>query len=196
MFLLLERSIIHRCKEDRNAAVQRIDAITPTLMKFVVGIVWTFWAKDRRSHRIPGVESLSHAMTLRTTNSAGVIGTRLCACSMVTKQTCRSNFYLITERRTILTMIAGGNSWSWLPSDRIIYRITGSLIIGGLSGKFRTKTFRKAAADAMPIITFFMMIPIGAGMSLKSIALGGVGGVVRQSSQHCQHFYSTSCSSY
>ena len=47
-----------------------------------------------------------------------------------------------------------------------------------LSGENLDKTFRKVAADAMPIITFFMMIPIGAGMSLKSIALGGVGGVV------------------
>lgn len=51
------------------------------------------------------------------------------------------------------------------------------LIIGIIWGNL-DKTFRKVAADAMPIITFFMMIPIGAGMSLKSIALGGVGGVV------------------
>lgn len=51
------------------------------------------------------------------------------------------------------------------------------LIIGIIWGNL-DKTFRKVAADAMPIITFCMMIPIGAGMSLKSIALGGVGGVV------------------
>lgn len=75
------------------------------------------------------------------------------------------------------TMIAMGTAgMASIPIESFIATLI-PLIIGIIWGNL-DKTFRKVAADAMPIITFFMMIPIGAGMSLKSIALGGVGGVV------------------
>ena len=51
------------------------------------------------------------------------------------------------------------------------------LIIGIIWGNL-DDTFRKVAADAMPIITFFMMIPIGAGMSLMSLVQGGMAGLI------------------
>lgn len=47
------------------------------------------------------------------------------------------------------------------------------IIWGNLDGEFR-----KHAAAALPIVTFFMMIPIGAGMSLRGLVQGGLGGIV------------------
>lgn len=75
------------------------------------------------------------------------------------------------------TMIAMGTAgMASIPIESFIATLI-PLIIGIIWGNLDT-TFRRVAADAMPIITFFMMIPIGAGMSLKSIAAGGIGGVV------------------
>ena len=51
------------------------------------------------------------------------------------------------------------------------------LIIGIIWGNLDDE-FRAKAAAAMPIITFFMMIPIGAGMSLMSLAQGGLAGIL------------------
>lgn len=47
------------------------------------------------------------------------------------------------------------------------------IIWGNLDDQFRTN-----ATKALPIVTFFMMIPIGAGMTLKNVAAGGVAGII------------------
>ena len=75
------------------------------------------------------------------------------------------------------TMIAMGTAgMASIPFNAFVATLI-PLIIGIVWGNL-DETFRKVAADAMPIITFFMMIPIGAGMSLSSLAKGGVAGIV------------------
>ena len=51
------------------------------------------------------------------------------------------------------------------------------LIIGIVWGNADEK-FREVSAGALPVITFFMMIPIGAGMSFVSLIEGGGAGVI------------------
>ncbi len=51
------------------------------------------------------------------------------------------------------------------------------LILGIIWGNL-DKEFRKHAAAALPIVCFFMMIPIGAGMTLRGLVKGGIGGVI------------------
>lgn len=51
------------------------------------------------------------------------------------------------------------------------------LIVGIVWGNLDAE-FRKHASNALPIVTFFMMIPIGAGMSLRGLVSGGIGGVI------------------
>ena len=51
------------------------------------------------------------------------------------------------------------------------------LIIGIVWGNL-DETSRELAEKSLPIITFFMMIPIGAGMSLASLAEGGFAGIL------------------
>ena len=75
------------------------------------------------------------------------------------------------------TMIAMGTAgMASIPLNAFIATLI-PLFIGIIWGNLDT-TFRKVAADAMPIITFFMMVPIGAGMSLTSLAEGGVAGIL------------------
>ena len=75
------------------------------------------------------------------------------------------------------TMIAMGTAgMASIPLNAFIATLI-PLIIGIIWGNL-DETFRRVAADAMPIITFFMMIPIGAGMSLASLAQGGLAGII------------------
>lgn len=75
------------------------------------------------------------------------------------------------------TMIAMGTAgMASIPFTAFIATLI-PLAVGIIWGNLDEK-FRKVAADAMPIITFFMMIPIGAGMSLTSLAKGGAAGVL------------------
>jgi 2-keto-3-deoxygluconate permease len=51
------------------------------------------------------------------------------------------------------------------------------LVIGIVWGNMDNQ-FRENATRALPIVTFFMMIPIGAGMTLRNVASGGVAGLI------------------
>lgn len=75
------------------------------------------------------------------------------------------------------TMIAmGAAGLASIPFSTFVATLI-PLIIGIIWGNL-DDTFRKVASDALPIITFFMMIPIGAGMSLTSLVEGGLAGIL------------------
>lgn len=75
------------------------------------------------------------------------------------------------------TMIAMGTAgMASIPFEVFVATLI-PLIIGVIWGNLDS-TFRKVAKDAMPIATFFMMIPLGAGMSLMSLVQGGIGGLI------------------
>ena len=187
MFLLLNGASI----DVKKIGMPLYKGCTLTLMKFVVGIVLGLLvAKIGGAAGFCGITSM--AMIAGITNSAG--GLYLGLAQQYGDETDAGAISILSlNDGPFFTMIAMGTAgMASIPIESFIATLI-PLIIGIIWGNL-DKTFRKVAADAMPIITFFMMIPIGAGMSLKSIALGGVGGVVL-ASQHCQHFYSTSCSS-
>lgn len=148
---------------------------TLTLMKFVVGIILGLLvAKIGGAAGFCGITSM--AMIAGITNSAG--GLYLGLAQQYGDETDAGAISILSlNDGPFFTMIAMGTAgMASIPIESFIATLI-PLIIGIIWGNL-DKTFRKVAADAMPIITFFMMIPIGAGMSLKSIALGGVGGVV------------------
>ena len=154
MFLLLNGASI----DVKKIGMPLYKGCTLTLMKFVVGIVLGLLvAKIGGAAGFCGITSM--AMIAGDETDAGAIS------------------ILSLNDGPFFTMIAMGTAgMASIPIESFIATLI-PLIIGIIWGNL-DKTFRKVAADAMPIITFFMMIPIGAGMSLKSIALGGVGGVV------------------
>ena len=156
MFLLLNGASI----DVKKIGMPLYKGCTLTLMKFVVGIVL----------------GLLVAMIAGITNSAG--GLYLGLAQQYGDETDAGAISILSlNDGPFFTMIAMGTAgMASIPIESFIATLI-PLIIGIIWGNL-DKTFRKVAADAMPIITFFMMIPIGAGMSLKSIALGGVGGVV------------------
>lgn len=74
-------------------------------------------------------------------------------------------------------MIAMGTAgMASIPAEAFIATLI-PLIIGIVWGNL-DETFRELAEKSLPIITFFMMIPIGAGMSLASLAEGGFAGIL------------------
>lgn len=156
MFLLLNGASI----DVKKIGMPLYKGCTLTLMKFVVGIVLGLLVA-----KIGGI-----------TNSAG--GLYLGLAQQYGDETDAGAISILSlNDGPFFTMIAMGTAgMASIPIESFIATLI-PLIIGIIWGNL-DKTFRKVAADAMPIITFFMMIPIGAGMSLKSIALGGVGGVV------------------
>ena len=158
MFLLLNGASI----DVKKIGMPLYKGCTLSLMKFVVGIfLGLLVAKIGGAAGFCGITSM--AMIAGITNSAG--GLYLGLAQQYGDETDAGAISILSlNDGPFFTMIAMGTAGM-------------ASIIGIIWGNL-DKTFRKVAADAMPIITFFMMIPIGAGMSLKSIALGGVGGVV------------------
>lgn len=171
MFLLLNGASI----DVKKIGMPLYKGCTLTLMKFVVGIVLGLLvAKIGGAAGFCGITSM--AMIAGITNSAG--GLYLGLAQQYGDETDAGAISILSlNDGPFFTMIAMGTAgMASIPIESFIATLI-PLIIGIIWGNL-DKTFRKVAADAMPIITFFMMIPIGAGMSLKSIALGGVGGVV------------------
>ena len=75
------------------------------------------------------------------------------------------------------TMVAmGAAGMANIPLTTFISTLV-PLIVGIIWGNLDSE-FRKHAAAALPIVTFFMMVPIGAGMSLRGLVSGGLGGIV------------------
>ena len=149
MFLLLNGASI----DVKKIGMPLYKGCTLTLMKFVVGIVLGLLvAKIGGAAGFCGITSM--AMIAGITNSAG--GLYLGLAQQYGDETDAGAISILSlNDGPFFTMIAMGTAgMASIPIESFI-------------------------ATLIPlIISFFMMIPIGAGMSLKSIALGGVGGVV------------------
>ena len=75
------------------------------------------------------------------------------------------------------TMIAMGTAGlASIPLTTFIATLI-PLVIGIIWGNLDYQ-FRENATKALPIVTFFMMIPIGAGMTLRNVAAGGIAGLI------------------
>lgn len=75
------------------------------------------------------------------------------------------------------TMVAmGASGMASVPIETLIATII-PLAIGIIWGNLDS-TFKEKALEAMPIIMFFMMIPIGASMKLSSFVEGGMSGIL------------------
>ena len=162
MFLLLNGASI----DVKKIGMPLYKGCTLTLMKFVVGIVLGLLvAKIGGAAGFCGITSM--AMIAGITNSAG--GLYLGLAQQYGDETDAGAISILSlNDGPFFTMIAMGTAgMASIPIESFIATLI-PLIIGIIWGNL-DKTFRKVAADAMPIITFFMMIPIGAGMSLKSI---------------------------
>lgn len=75
------------------------------------------------------------------------------------------------------TMIAMGASGMATVPISSLFATVIPLLIGMVWGNI-DETFREKSAQAMPIICFFMMIPLGAGMHLGSLWSGGGAGLL------------------
>ena len=171
MFLLLNGASI----DIKKIGMPLYKGCTLTLMKFVLGValgLLVSWFCGEAGFF--GITSM--AMIAGITNSAG--GLYLGLAQQYGDETDAGAISILSlNDGPFFTMIAMGTAgMASIPIESFIATLI-PLIIGIIWGNLDT-TFRRVAADAMPIITFFMMIPIGAGMSLKSIAAGGIGGVV------------------
>lgn len=146
-----------------------------TAMKFVFGVAFGLIVT-----KICGVAGFAGitpmAIIAALTNSAG--GLYLGLAQQYGDETDAGAISLLSlNDGPFFTMIAMGSAgMASIPLNAFIATLI-PLIIGIIWGNL-DDTFRKVAADAMPIITFFMMIPIGAGMSLASLAQGGLAGIV------------------
>ena len=171
MFLLLNGASINI----KKIGMPLYKGCTLTLMKFVLGVaLGLLVSKFCGEAGLFGITSM--AMIAGITNSAG--GLYLGLAQQYGDETDAGAISILSlNDGPFFTMIAMGTAgMASIPIESFIATLI-PLIIGIIWGNLDT-TFRRVAADAMPIITFFMMIPIGAGMSLKSIAAGGIGGVV------------------
>lgn len=146
-----------------------------TLMKFVLGVaLGLLVAKICGNAGFAGITPM--AIIAAITNSAGGLYLGL-AQQYGDESDAGAISILSLNDGPFFTMIAMGTAgMASIPVEAFIATLI-PLIIGIVWGNLDEK-FRKVAADALPIITFFMMIPIGAGMSLKSLATGGGAGIL------------------
>lgn len=171
MFLLLNGAGINV----RKIGMPLYKGIVLTAMKFVLGVAlgllvsWAFGADG-----IFGITPL--AIIAALTNSAG--GEYLGLAQQYGDESDAGAISILSlNDGPFFTMVAMGTAGlANIPISTFIATLI-PLIIGIVWGNLDYK-FRQVAKDALPIITFFMMIPIGAGMTLMSIAKGGVAGLL------------------
>lgn len=171
MFLLLNGASINV----KKIGMPLYKGVVLTAMKFVLGVaVGLIVSKACGMAGLMGITPM--AIIAALTNSAG--GLYLGLAQQYGDETDAGAISILSlNDGPFFTMIAMGTAgMASIPFDAFIATLI-PLIIGIVWGNLDT-TFRKVAADAMPIITFFMMIPIGAGMSLLSLAQGGIAGIV------------------
>lgn len=171
MFLLLNGASI----DVKKIGMPLYKGFTLTLMKFVLGVALgllvSFFCGEAG---FCGITSM--AMIAGITNSTG--GLYLGLAQQYGDETDAGAISILSlNDGPFFTMVAMGTAGiASIPFSSFIATLI-PLIIGIVWGNLDSH-FRKVAAAAMPIITFFMMIPIGAGMSLLSLAQGGIGGLV------------------
>lgn len=171
LFLLLNGASINV----RNIGMPFYKGFVLTLIKFVLGValglaVSTIFGPAG----FLGVTPM--AIIAALTNSAG--GEYLAIAQQFGDDTDAGAISILSlNDGPFFTMIAmGAAGMASIPFTTFVATLV-PLIIGIVWGNLDAE-FRKHAANAVPIVTFFMMIPIGAGMSLRGLVSGGIGGVV------------------
>lgn len=171
MFLLLNGASINV----KKIGMPLYKGFVLTAMKFVFGIA--FGLIVSKVCGIAGFAGITPmAIIAALTNSAG--GLYLGLAQQYGDETDAGAISILSlNDGPFFTMIAMGSAgMASIPLNAFIATLV-PLIIGIIWGNL-DETFRKVAAEAMPIITFFMMIPIGAGMSLLSLVQGGAAGII------------------
>jgi len=171
MFLLLNGASINV----KKIGMPLYKGFVLTAMKFILGVAFgLIVAKICGVAGFWGITPM--AIIAALTNSAG--GLYLGLAQQYGDETDAGAISILSlNDGPFFTMIAMGTAgMASIPLNAFIATLI-PLFIGIIWGNLDT-TFRKVAADAMPIITFFMMVPIGAGMSLTSLAEGGVAGIL------------------
>lgn len=146
-----------------------------TLMKFILGVaLGLIVAKVCGMAGFAGITPM--AIIAGITNSAGGLYLGL-AQQYGDESDAGAISILSLNDGPFFTMIAMGTAgMASIPVEAFVATLI-PLIIGIVWGNL-DETFRELATKSLPIITFFMMIPIGAGMSLRSLAEGGVAGIL------------------
>ena len=171
MFLLLNGASI----DVKKIGMPLYKGFVLTLMKFIFGVA--FGLLVTKLCGVAGFAGITPmAIIAALTNSAG--GLYLGLAQQYGDETDAGAISILSlNDGPFFTMIAMGTAgMASIPIYAFIATLI-PLIIGIIWGNL-DDTFRKVAADAMPIITFFMMIPIGAGMSLMSLVQGGMAGLI------------------
>lgn len=171
MFLLLNGASINV----KKIGMPLYKGFVLTAMKFILGVAFgLIVAKICGVAGFWGITPM--AIIAALTNSAG--GLYLGLAQQYGDETDAGAISILSlNDGPFFTMIAMGTAgMASIPLNAFIATLI-PLFIGITWGNLDT-TFRKVAADAMPIITFFMMVPIGAGMSLTSLAEGGLAGIL------------------
>lgn len=171
MFLMLNGASI----DVKKIGLPLYKGFVLTLMKFVLGVaLGLLVAAVFGTAGIFGITPM--AIIAAITNSAGGLYLGL-AQQYGDESDAGAISILSLNDGPFFTMIAMGTAgMAAIPIDAFIATLI-PLFIGIIWGNL-DDTFRDLANKALPIITFFMMIPIGAGMSLISLVQGGAAGIL------------------
>lgn len=171
LFLLLNGASINV----RKIGMPFYKGIVLTGLKFVVGVALGLLVSALcGATGLLGVTPM--AIIAALTNSAG--GEYLAIAQMYGDDTDAGAISILSlNDGPFFTMIAmGAAGLASIPFSTFIATLI-PLIIGIVWGNL-DREFREHAARALPMVTFFMMIPIGAGMSLRNLVSGGFGGII------------------
>ncbi len=171
MFLMLNGASI----DVKKIGLPLYKGFVLTLMKFVLGVaLGLIVAAICGTAGLLGITPM--AIIAAITNSAGGLYLGL-AQQYGDESDAGAISILSLNDGPFFTMIAMGTAgMASIPIDAFIATLI-PLFIGIIWGNL-DETFRDLANKALPIITFFMMIPIGAGMSLMSLVQGGAAGIL------------------
>ena len=171
MFLLLNGASINV----KKIGLPLYKGFVLTLMKFVLGVaLGLLVAKLCGTAGIAGITPM--AIIAGITNSAGGLYLGL-AQQYGDESDAGAISILSLNDGPFFTMIAMGTAgMASIPIEAFIATLI-PLIIGIVWGNL-DEAFRDLAQKSLPTITFFMMIPIGAGMSLTSRVEGGAAGII------------------
>ena len=171
MFLLLNGASINV----KKIGLPLYKGFVLTLMKFLLGVaLGLLVAKLCGTAGILGITPM--AIIAGITNSAGGLYLGL-AQQYGDESDAGAISILSLNDGPFFTMIAMGTAgMASIPIEAFIATLI-PLIIGIVWGNL-DEAFRDLAQKSLPTITFFMMIPIGAGMSLTSLVEGGAAGII------------------
>lgn len=171
LFLLLNGASI----DVRHIGMPFYKGIVLTAIKFILGVaVGLFVGAVFGPAGFLGVTPMSFIAAL--TNSAG--GEYLAIAQQYGDDSDAGAISILSlNDGPFFTMVAmGAAGMANIPFTTFVSTLV-PLIVGIIWGNLDAE-FRKHAAAALPIVSFFMMIPIGAGMSLRGLVKGGLGGIV------------------